>query len=89
VSHPRYSGEEVQKRAEELYQQKIRTHVEEGNEGKILVIDIETGEYEIDDSEMTAVRRALAKHPEAALWTMRIGFNAVHSLGGSLRPIKR
>ena len=89
MPHPRYSGEEIEKRGQELYERSLRAQVEEGNEGKILVIDIETGEYEIDSDEIAASRRALAKHPGAALWTLRIGYNAVHSLGGSLRLTKR
>jgi hypothetical protein len=84
------SGEEVQRRAEELYEQGIRQKVEtEGNIGKLLVIDVETGDYEIDTDEIAASRRAMAKHPGAALWMLRIGYDAVHSLGGRLRPSKR
>jgi hypothetical protein len=90
MSHPRLSGEEVQKRAEELYTQNIREQVEtEENMGKVLVIDVETGNYEIDTDEIAAVHRALAKHPGAALWALRMGYYAMHTLGGSVRPVKR
>ena len=88
MGHPQFSGEEVERRGQELYETRLRDKVEVGNEGKILVIDIETGEYELDADEVAASRRALAKHPGAALWTLRIGYNAVHSFGGSLRPAK-
>ena len=90
MGHPRFSGEEVQQRAERLYDQTIRSAVEtEENIGKVLVIDIETENYEMDTDEMKAVHRALKKHPEAALWTLRIGYNAMHSFGGGLRQAKR
>lgn len=90
MSHPRYSGEEVQKRAEELYNQGIRQKVETPtNIGKLLVIDIETGDYEIDADEVAASRRAQAKHPGAPLWMLRIGYDAVHTFGGRLRPAKQ
>jgi hypothetical protein len=88
MPHPRLSGDEVERRGQEIYERRLRRKVEPGNEGKILVIDVETGDYELDADEIAASRRALDKHPGAALWTLRIGFDAVHSLGGDLQPIK-
>jgi hypothetical protein len=82
MGHPRYSTEEIVRRGEERYEQEIRPRVEEGNKGKILIIDIETGEYEIDDDQLSAAHRALAKHPGAALFGMRIGFPALGKIGG-------
>ena len=61
----------------------------EENTGKTFAIDIETGDYEMDADEINAVHRALAKHPGAALWTLRIGYDAMHSFGGGLRRTKR
>jgi hypothetical protein len=87
MSHPILSGEEVQRRGEEIYARSLRQRVETAdNIGKILVIDVDTGDYEIDDDELAAAHRALAKHPGAPLWTMRIGYDVVHTLGGSLEP---
>lgn len=72
MTQPPLSGEEVQRRAEKLYQDRIRREVEtENNIGKALAINVETGEYEMDADEIAAVHRALAKHPNAPLWTMR------------------
>ena len=43
------SSEEVAKRAKELYDNGIRQQVETAeNIGKMIIIDIETGEYAID-----------------------------------------
>lgn len=88
MGHPRLSGDEIEQRGEELYQRSIREKVEPDNIGKICVIDVETGEYEIDDTMLAASRRALARHPGAALWAVRIGYDAVHSFSGGLRPLK-
>ncbi|MDB9420206.1 hypothetical protein PN467_06645 [Microcystis aeruginosa CS-563/04] len=43
VRQRRYSKEEIARRGQELYESGIRQQVEAGNEGKILAIDIETG----------------------------------------------
>jgi hypothetical protein len=55
MGHPRYSADEIVKRGKEWYERDIRSKVEEGNKGKILMIDIETGEYEIDDNPLARI----------------------------------
>ena len=83
MGHPRYSKEEIVQHGEERYEQEIRGKIdEESNKGKVLVIDIETGEYEIDADGLAAARRARAKHPDAALYAKRIGYPAYAKIGG-------
>ena len=54
------------------------------NIGKIIAIDIETGEYSIDNDVIATSRNLLAKRPNAATWTKKIGYNAVYAVGGTL-----
>jgi hypothetical protein len=84
MSHSRYSSEEINRRGKELYEQSIRRKVEtEDNIGKILSIDIETGDYEIGDDLLQTGDRLLARHPGAAIYGLRIGHKAVYTLGGA------
>ena len=48
---PRYSKEEFARRGDEIYDREIMPHVGPDDEGKFVVIDIETGAYEIDRDE--------------------------------------
>ena len=85
MPHSRLSGEEITQRGKELYRNSIRTQVETSdNIGKIISINIETGEYEIGNDLLITGRRLQAKQPDAAIWTERIGFNAVYAIGGTL-----
>jgi hypothetical protein len=85
MPHPRFSSEEIGRRGEELYERDLRAQVEtEENIGKIISIDIETGDYEIADDSLVTAKRLLAKHPGAAIYGMRIGYNAVYAVGGSI-----
>jgi len=85
MPHPRFQGDEISQRGENLYEQSIRAQVEtEDNIGKIISIDIETGDYEIDTDVIQAAERLLSRHPQAATWTKRIGYNAVYAVGGTL-----
>ena len=82
MTQPRYSKEEFARRGDALYESKIRPLVEAGNKGKFVVIDIETGEYEVDEDELKASDRLLKRVPTAQIWLRRIGFRyARHFLG--------
>jgi hypothetical protein len=85
MPHARIPSAEISRRGKELYDTKIREIVEtDSNIGKQIVIDIETGEYEIDESGMEASLRILRKRPDAALYGARIGYDAVYAIGGTL-----
>ena len=67
----------------------MRQHVEEGNHGKIVAIDIETGSFEIAEVPRVAVDRLYDRYPDAQPWVIRIGHRAVFRIGSqSLRPSK-
>lgn len=70
-----------------MYDRQIRSQVETSHKGKFLVLDIETGEYEIDVSEVAALQRARAKNPDAALYILRVGYPTVYRLLSSGCPM--
>jgi hypothetical protein len=82
VRQPRYSKEEFAQRGDALYESQIRSQVEEGNHGKIVAIDIETGDFEVDASEIAACDRLEVSHPDAQIWMVRIGSRYVRRFGG-------
>ncbi len=86
VRQPRYSKEEFARRGDEIYESQVRPQVEEGNHGRIVAIDIETGAFEVADDIMTASKHLLAKLPDAQTWFVRVGHQAVDHFGArSLR----
>lgn len=83
MGHARYTTEEIARRAKMLYDQQIRAKVEEADRGKVLVLDIESGDYEIDSDRRAASDRAHARHPNGAFFAIRIGYPAMTKIGGS------
>ena len=81
IRQPRYSKEEFAQRGDEIYESKIRPQVESGNYGKIVAIDIETGEFELADNTLEANKRLLKRCPDAQTWVVKIGYRAVHQFG--------
>ena len=86
VRQPRYSKEEFARRGDEIFETQVRSQVKEGNHGKIVAIDIETGAFELADDLLTASKRLLVRCPDAQTWFVRIGYPAVDHFGAqSLR----
>ena len=67
-------------RGEEIYQQ-YREKLESQYKGKIFVVDIETGNYEIADEDLVGTEHLLAKNPDTVTYGLRIGFGPIYKLG--------
>ena len=79
------SRAEIGQRGQEIYNHQLRPLVEtQENIGKLIVIDVETGDYEIATEGLIAGRRLQQRHPDASMLCLRIGYEAVYSLGGDL-----
>ena len=87
VRQPRYSKEEFAQRGDEIYESDVRSQVEEGNHGKIVAIDIETGAFEVADEILAATGRLFERLPDAQPWIIRIGHRAVDRFGA--RSLKK
>lgn len=81
VRKPRYSKEEFARRGDEIYEMRIKQTLEDSDNGRIVAIDIETGEFELADDTMTATRQLYKRLPDAQPWVVRVGHRAVHRLG--------
>lgn len=81
---------EIACQGEALYHRLFRAQVERtDNIGKVIVIDLTTEDYEIDQDLILAHQRLRDRHPEAIAWTERIGYDAVYAVGETLvRTVK-
>jgi hypothetical protein len=78
---PHYDKEEFARRGDELYEHEIYPHLKAEDEGKFVVIDLDTGAYEVDKDELAASDRLLARHPQAQMWLVRVGSRYVRRFG--------
>ena len=77
---------ELVDRGRAYYDEHLRASLEPQHTGKFLALDVESGDYEVDEDEMAAIHRAQAKHPESLFCVLRVGHRAAHRIGGgSLR----
>ncbi len=75
------SGGDVATVGSAIYQEKILPTLGPEHKGKVVVIDVNSGDYEIADKSLTATLRLLERQPEAYTWAERVGFPGVHRLG--------
>ena len=52
------------------------------NIGKMMVIDVDSGDFEIDDEGIESSRKLKARHPGDRRFGIRIGYRAAESFGG-------
>ena len=80
---PRYPKDEFARRGNALYEERVKSQVEEGNQGRIVAIDIETGEFALANDRRAASILLLERCPDAQTWFVRVGHRAVHRIGYS------
>ena len=78
MSREDYTKKEICDRGEEIYQEQIKPLVEPQEKGKFVVIDIESGDYEIDREHLAAIRRLRERRPDSVRYTGRIGFPSAY-----------
>ena len=82
ATRPRYSIEEFAKRGEEIFEREIRPQVAGRDKNEFVLIDIETGAYEVDADEQVASKRLRAQVPGAQIWMRRVGSRYSRRFGG-------
>jgi hypothetical protein len=79
-TRPRFSKDEFARRGDAIYE-RVRAEVETVHQGEFIAIDIESGAYETDHSELSASDRLLERFPNAQIWLRRVGSRYAHRFG--------
>ena len=74
-------GPSLEERGQAIYDQNIRGKVEGREQGKVVVIDVESGDYEIDPDDASATARLIARRPDALTYAVRVGYTATYRMG--------
>ncbi|MCY3895949.1 MAG: hypothetical protein OXG17_05720 [Chloroflexi bacterium] len=68
----------------ELYVNKIRELTRETAKGDFVVIDIHSGDFEVDSDDLTATMRLMERRPDAVTWAERVGYPSAYNLQGGI-----
>src|SRR3954451_4716216 len=83
ATEPRLSRDELARRGDDTFTRQIRPAPRPEDDGKFVAIDVESGTFEVDEDEYTAVVRLHRRVPGAQVWLVRAGYPATHRLRGS------
>jgi hypothetical protein len=76
-----YTTAEVVRLGREIYEREVRAQVEVAYDGEFVVVDVTTGDWEVDEDDVAASERALTRNPDAVLYFARVGRRAAYRLG--------
>jgi hypothetical protein len=83
------TGKEIAERGRALYESKIRSIVEtEENIGKMVIINVETGEYAVGETGLQESRAMQTPQNDAPLYGIRIGYRVSATIGGVMERVK-
>jgi hypothetical protein len=82
MAQTKYSADETVRRGLEIYDREIRPKVEPSHRGEYVVIDLNSGDYEVGTDYHQISRAILARTPEAVLCVLRIGYPTAGRIGG-------
>ena len=72
---------DVAARGRAIYKERILPTLGPEDKGRVVVIDVHSGDYEIAGTHLDAALRLKERRPNAFTWGERVGYPAVHSLG--------
>src|SRR5205085_292700 len=80
-----YTSGEIVQQGEERYQAELRTNLESKpeNHGKMLALDIESGDYELAGDSWTAFSGLKARRPNAVIYILRVGHPTAVRIGAA------
>ena len=80
---PRRPLEETARLGDEIYERDIRSHVEADHHGEFVSIDVASGSWAVSGDLLAAANRLREQCPDAVdVWSVRVGYGAIGSIGG-------
>jgi hypothetical protein len=65
--------DELARLGTEVLSRRVQPSLRPEDDGKFIAIDVDTGDYEIDEDDYTAVARLRERRPGAEVWLERAG----------------
>ena len=82
MPQPNLTDTQIRALGEQIYQERIRPTLTDADIGKFVTIDLNTGDYEIDDDDITGDLLLTRRRPDAFCYGRRVGYTAAYFLGG-------
>ncbi len=74
------SLDELARLGKAIFEQQVRPVLRQADDGKFIDIDVDTGDYELDEDDHAAVARLRSRKPMADVWLMRAGYRTTYRI---------
>ena len=81
TTKPRRTLDELARLGGDIFDRQVKPKLRPEDDGKFVAIDVETGEFEIDVDDYTAVMRLRSRQPAADIWLLRAGYATTIRIG--------
>lgn len=81
TTKPQRSLDELARLGEDIFDRQVRPVLRPEDDGKFVAVDVETGNYEIDEDDYSVIVRLQSRNPAAHIWLMRAGCPAAYRTG--------
>ena len=85
MNNGRYSDDELVRLGQLHYERELRHLVEPQSNGMFLVLDVRSGDYEVDAVDASAALRLKARRPLAQRYILRIGHPTGYRMGARVQ----
>jgi hypothetical protein len=65
----------------DIFDRQIRPTLRPEDDGKFVAVDVETGDFEVNEDDYAAVTRLRSRNPAADIWLMRAGSPTTYRMG--------
>lgn len=76
------TAEELADLGLEMFDRHVRPALRPDDDGKFFAVDVETGDFEINEDDYAAVMRLRTRRPSADIWLGRVGQPAAYRMRG-------
>jgi hypothetical protein len=84
ATEPHRSPEELARLGSDVFERRVRPMLRPADDGRFVALDVDTGDYEVDEDDYGAVSRLRARRPTSEVWLTRVGQPAAYRLRRNL-----
>ena len=77
--------DEIVKRGEEIYEEKLKASLEPSNNGKFVAIEVISGDYFVGDTIIEALEKGRTAYPDKLFHTIKIGFKGIYKMSSCIK----
>ena len=75
--------DELDRLGQDVFDRQVRPALRPEDDGKFVAIDVDSGDYEIDEDDFAAIEGLRSRKPTADIWVMRAGYRAAYRIGAT------